>query len=159
MKYYLTNTSVYTSIYHIDFEGDIMTTGSFRNCGNMKGAVAISNGAPDFFRGPRYKLVAPRWDMLRMPREEYDREFDFILARLDPEEVYRDLVALGGEDAILLCWEKPNTWCHRRRIAEWLENSLTGVVISEYGFERSQVYPYYGPPPQQEEIKKQLELF
>ena len=126
----------------------------------MKGAVSISNGVPEFFRGPQYKLVAPRWNMLRLPREEYDREFDFILARLDPEKVYRDLVELGGEDAILLCWEKPNTWCHRRRIAEWLENSLIGVEITEYGFERSQVYPYYGPPPEPAiQIKKQLELF
>jgi len=145
----------------------MLTTGSFRNCGNLKGAVAISRGVPDFYHGPIYKALAPRWDMLKMAREDYDREFDFILARLDPEEVYRELVALGGENAILLCWEKPNAWCHRRRIAEWFENSLVGVEITEYGFERSQIYPYSGPPPQaqplptpsQEEIQKQLELF
>jgi len=141
-----------------------MTTGSFRNCANLKGAVSISNGVPGFFRGPQYRKVAPRWEMLKMEQADYDREFNLILEKLDPKEVYRDLVRLGGEDAILLCWEKPNAPCHRRRVAEWLEEVL-GIVITEYGMERNQVYPYFGPrpepqPPQvKENEKKQLDLF
>jgi len=136
-----------------------MTTSNFAKCANIKGAVSISNGVPDFFHGPRYKKVAPRWDMLKMSKEDYDREFNFILARLDPQEVYNDLVKLGGEDAILLCWEKPNAPCHRRRVAEWLEENL-GIVVTEYGMERSEVYPYFGQHPvhKKEPEKKQLEL-
>jgi hypothetical protein len=141
-----------------------MTTGSFRHCANLKGAVSISNGVPDFFHGPQYKRVAPRWEMLKMPQAEYDREFNYILLRLDPKQVYNELVKLGGEDAILLCWEKPNAPCHRRRVAEWLEENL-GIVITEYGMERSEVYPYFGPrpepapPPAKKTDQKQLELF
>lgn len=132
-----------------------MKTGSFRNCAKLRGAVSISNGIPDFFRGPQYKKVAPRWDMLKMSREDYDREFDLILSGLDPQKVYRDLLLMGGEDPILLCWERPNTWCHRRRVAEWLEEAL-GIVITEYGFDRADVLPYSlpSPPP-----NLQLELF
>ena len=94
--------------------------------------------------------------MLKMSREDYDYEFGLILEKLDPEKVYKELLMLGGNDPILLCWEKPNTWCHRRRIAEWLENGLD-LEITEYGFERSQVLPYWAPPPKKELI--QLELF
>ena len=139
-----------------------MTTGSFRNCANKPGAVSISRTVPDFFRGPEYRLIAPRYDMLKMSREEYDYEFGLILEKLDPEKVYRDLQQLGGENPILLCWEKPNTWCHRRRIAEWLENSLLNVEITEYGFERSKVLPYNAPVIEPQKINhgpKQLELF
>jgi len=134
-----------------------MTTGSFRNCARLYGAVSISSGVPDFFRGPQYRKVAPRWDMLKLSREEYDYEFGLILEKLNPEEVYRDLMVLGNNKPILLCWEKPNTWCHRRRVAEWLENGLTDIEIAEYGLSRSEVLPYFPPP---EHIgPKQLELF
>ena len=143
-----------------------MKTGSFRNCANLRGAVSISSGVPDFFHGPQYRKVAPRWNMLKMSREDYDYEFGLILEKLDPEEVYRDLMRLGGgSEPILLCWEKPNTWCHRRRIAEWLENSLIDVEITEHGFSRDQVLPYNAPPQEPEPIilapsgPKQLELF
>jgi hypothetical protein len=133
-----------------------MTTGSFKNCAKLSGAVSISNGVPDFFHGPQYKKVAPRWEMLKMSQEDYDREFNLILSKLNPEEVYRDLVRFGGEHAILLCWEKPNVSCHRRRVAEWLENAL-GIVITEYSFDRSLILPYFRSSIIQE--KKQLDLF
>jgi hypothetical protein len=98
--------------------------------------------------------------MLKMEREEYDLEFNLILQKLDPEEVYRDLVRMGGPDAILLCWERPNTWCHRRRVAEWLEEALS-IEITEYGMKRADVLPYSAPPPPPPEPPKpsQLELF
>jgi hypothetical protein len=141
----------------LDRKEENMKTGCFAKCATLKGAVSISNGVPNFYRGPQYKKVAPRWNMLKMPREEYDYEFGLILEKLDPEEVYRDLTYLGGEDPILLCWEKPNQWCHRRRVAEWLENSLPGsIIITEYGFERTETLPYF--PPIEPKIN-QLELF
>jgi hypothetical protein len=93
--------------------------------------------------------------MLKMSREDYDREFDLILEKLNPREVYRDLLLMGGEHPILLCWERPNTWCHRRRVAEWLEDAL-GIVITEHGFNRADVLPYFQPP---HPPNPQLELF
>ena len=134
-----------------------MQTGSFRRCAGLLGAVSISRGVPNFFRGPQYKRVAPRWQMLKMTQEEYDHEFGLILEKLDPEEVYRDLTRLGGADPILLCWEKSNVRCHRRLVAEWLEKSL-GIEITEYGFERATVLPY-SPPLPTKTVPKQLELF
>lgn len=52
-------------------------------------------------------------------------------------EIYQTL----GENALLLCWEKPGDACHRRFVAEWLEAAL-GIEIPEYGFDRS-VSPLY----------------
>jgi hypothetical protein len=103
--------------------------------------------------------------MLKMKRVDYDFHFNLILEKLDPEKVYADLIALGGPDPILLCWERANTWCHRRLVAEWLEQAL-GTEITEYGFDRSDVIPYDKstsvpppPPPPLPPKQSQLELF
>jgi len=65
--------------------------------------------------------------MLKMTNGEYRAAYQEILDRLDPRKVYQEL----GEDAILLCWEKPGEFCHRRLVAEWLEREL-GVEVPEY---------------------------
>jgi uncharacterized protein (DUF488 family) len=49
------------------------------------------------------------------------------LSQLDPRQVYADL----GEDAVLLCFEKPGVFCHRRIVAKWLEDNL-GISVPEY---------------------------
>jgi hypothetical protein len=94
--------------------------------------VSIARGSPRWFTGTKELRMAPSRAMLKMQKPEYDAGFAEILAKLDPEEIYQTL----GENAVLLCWEKPGDACHRRLVAEWLEAAL-GIVIPEYGFERS----------------------
>jgi uncharacterized protein (DUF488 family) len=61
--------------------------------------------------------------------EEYTRSFwAEVLSKLDHARVYADL----GEDAVLLCWERPSAFCHRRLVAEWFEDKL-GVSVPEVG--------------------------
>jgi hypothetical protein len=60
---------------------------------------------------------------------------------LDPRELYEAL----GEEAVLLCWEKPGEGCHRRLVAEWFEASL-GVVVPEWGVPREQTPAYRDTP-------------
>lgn len=93
-----------------------------------KNAVAISRGIPEWYKGRVYKALAPSWDLVRInDTEEYTRRYrNEVLNRLDPKKVYKDL----GDDAILLCWEKPGDFCHRRIVAEWLENEL-GIIVPE----------------------------
>jgi hypothetical protein len=67
--------------------------------------------------------------MFRMTKPEYDARIAEILAKLDPAEIYQTL----GENAVLLCWEKPGDACHRRLVAEWFERCL-GVEVPELGF-------------------------
>jgi hypothetical protein len=64
--------------------------------------------------------------MLKMAEDAYRVEFQKILDKLDPQKVFDDL----AEDAIMLCWEPPGKFCHRRLVAKWLEECL-GVTVPE----------------------------
>lgn len=99
--------------------------------------VSIARWPPRGWKGRREIRLAPKPAMLKMLREDYDREFEAILADLNPEEIFTAL----GENAVLLCWEPPNVWCHRRRVAEWLEEAL-GIVVPEWGFPRGDSLAY-----------------
>lgn len=103
--------------------------------------VSIALKAPSWYRGNQELRLAPTRRMLKMPRDLYDRYLDDMLAQLDPGEVYQKL----HHNAVLLCWEAPNVWCHRRRIAEWFEKRLD-VVVVEYGFARDSILPYQELP-------------
>jgi hypothetical protein len=93
--------------------------------------VSIARGSPRGFTGKKELRLAPSWGMLKLTKPEYDAAFAEILAKLDPAEIYQTL----GENAVLLCWEKPWDACHRRLVAEWLEAAL-GIEIPEHGFDR-----------------------
>ena len=99
--------------------------------------VSIARGSPRWFTGRKELRLAPSWAMLKMKKPEYDAAFAGILAKLDPAEIYQTL----GENAVLLCWEKPGEACHRRLVAEWLEAAL-GIEIPEYGFARTACLAY-----------------
>jgi uncharacterized protein (DUF488 family) len=51
-----------------------------------------------------------------------------ILDKLDPMTVIRQM---GGDNFIMLCWEKPGDFCHRRVVAGWLRKH-TGVLVDEF---------------------------
>jgi len=93
-------------------------------------AVAISQGVPKWYKGKVYKKLAPSWALVKVEDEkEYVRRYKYeVLDRLDPAQVLKEL----GEDAVLLCWEKPGEFCHRRIVAEWLEGEL-GIEVPELG--------------------------
>jgi hypothetical protein len=50
-----------------------------------------------------------------------------------------------GENAVLLCWEKPRDACHRRLVAEWFEHRL-GIEVPEFRFARF-ACPVYSEMP------------
>ena len=77
-----------------------------------------------FYRVKRYlPLAPPRWLLKAKDPELFDREYRKQLESLDAKQVAEDL----APDAILLCWESFNVRCHRRLVAEWLEEKL-GIV-------------------------------
>lgn len=140
-----------------------MYTANYQSLKNLKPpmtAVSISRGKPRWLKGgwlthlPKgvtginYDALAPAAKSLKASDEEYDRAYAKILAGLDPRKVYEDL----GDTSVLLCFEKPNEFCHRRIVAEWLEFHL-GIVVPEIGLARdetyvmtSEIYPHYVPP-------------
>lgn len=97
--------------------------------------VRISTSAPSWFPLPLrpFPKLYPGWNLVEHYKkgEDSDEEarasyYDKVLRQLDPQAIWQEL----GEDAVLLCWEKPGDFCHRRLVAEWLEKRL-GVTIKE----------------------------
>jgi hypothetical protein len=50
-----------------------------------------------------------------------------VLDKLDPHKIIKDL---GGDNFIMLCWEDPGVFCHRRVVAAWMQKH-TGVLVKE----------------------------
>lgn len=106
-----------------------MQTSNFARNGKNPNAVAISRGTR-FFTGRRYKTLAPPEGLIKIKDEALFRKLykEQVLSKLDPATVYREL----GENAVLLCWEAPGKFCHRRVVAEWLEKALMIKVPEKF---------------------------
>jgi hypothetical protein len=110
-----------------------MNTSSFEISGDHPQSVSIAGQCPDNFHGRLYKKLAPKFkdyvdykatgDFIKYTEKYYSE----VLDKLDPKRVFDDL----GETAILLCWEAPGIFCHRRLVAEWFEKTL-GVNVPEF---------------------------
>lgn len=62
---------------------------------------------------------------MRLPPEEFDSVYRAMLATLDSETVWRELHRLADpHEPVVLCWERPGLPCHRRHVAEWLQEML-----------------------------------
>jgi hypothetical protein len=122
----------------------MLFTSNYAVSGKDPQAVAISRGKPWWFRGRSYDVLAPTPAMLAAVKEgtdgaraAFDAAFGAQLAQIDPAKVVADL----GDGAIMLCWESFNIRCHRRLVAEWLEQAL-GIEIPEVGHLRKDSIPY-----------------
>ncbi len=104
------------------------------NYWNYKGenAVSIAARCPDWYTGRQYKKLAPKYWFWKKHKETQDHDFYRkyyyleVLKPLNPQQVYEEL----GENAVLLCWELPGEFCHRRLVAKWMEHEL-GVLVPE----------------------------
>lgn len=80
--------------------------------------------------------VAPRRYMLndQLTDEEYIRMYrNDVLRLVDARSFVRQLEEAGhGMDVALCCFEKPDDFCHRHILAQWLTEQ-TGIEIKEYG--------------------------
>jgi hypothetical protein len=73
--------------------------------------------------------------------ELFDREYRKQLDSLNAKQVAEDL----GPNAVVLCWESFNVRCHRRLVAEWLEENL-GIIVPELEHERAESLPFNQQP-------------
>ena len=65
---------------------------------------------------PTQKLLSD-FKMQRITIEEYTKEFNQQLAKLNPQDV--------KDNCILLCYEKSTDFCHRHLVRQWLnENNI-----------------------------------
>lgn len=107
--------------------------------------VVTSVGVPAEFKDlPSMPELAPTYRMLKMKPDDYDAAYMAILDRLDPQEVYADLMDIQDrgkhpdQPVALLCHCAPGEFCHRRFAAEWLEQHLHDVRIPELGYTRDE---------------------
>ena len=109
-----------------------MNTSYFAKSGRHPNAVCITRKPPWFYKGRCYPKLGPLPWFFKKYKKDGDEEYytkqyyRAVLDKLDPEEVYEEL----GEDAILLCWEGKDKFCHRHIVADWLSTNL-GVEITE----------------------------
>lgn len=82
---------------------------------------------------PNYRVLAPSQDTFQTEiTSQYTKKFLGQLEQLDARTVYNELEILAdGRDVILLCYEKPGDFCHRRLVAEWLSKNLQ-IEVPEY---------------------------
>lgn len=110
-----------------------MRTSNFATCARHPDAVSIAGWPPPWFAGRKFKLLAPTRPILDGYKLSGDsnvftkRFYEEVLSKLDAQEVFDKL----GERSILICYEKPGDFCHRRLVARWLETEL-GIVVPEY---------------------------
>jgi len=97
--------------------------------------VSISLYQPRWLqRFPVCRVLAPKpWILkLKDDPEKYTEEYHKLLQELDPVEIIRWLESISeGKDVVLLCYEKPGQFCHRRLVANWLKETLE-LEILEY---------------------------
>jgi len=96
--------------------------------------VGIAIFSPRYYTGKNYKKLAPRKEMIHMEEVKYIPLFDKILNNLDISMVMQELNDISNNcDIVLLCYEKPGEFCHRRLVAKWIEEN-TKIKVTELIF-------------------------
>lgn len=121
----------------------IMKTSYFSSYKGNNG-VSIALFPPKGYNGRECKLLAPSRELLdwwrftgktgREKEEGYKRGYWELIKYLDPKAIFESL----DKDAVLLCYEKPGDFCHRRLVAKWLETKI-GIKIPEIHKEKKAV--------------------
>lgn len=107
-----------------------MHTSYFAKYRGIDGVNNAIKPAPGF-NGPSYPDLFPKWKFLKQYKEDGNKYaytkayYDEILSKLDPQKVLNDL-----EGKTFLCWERSGEFCHRRLVAEWLQDTL-GICVHE----------------------------
>ena len=103
--------------------------------------ISICGKAPDWYTGAQYKKLAPKYAFLMKYKEDGDAEYydkcfqEQVLNPLDFDTVISELTSLSqGKDIALICYERPDAFCHRQLVANWLQEY--GISCSEYEFQK-----------------------
>lgn len=110
--------------------------------------IAICGGIPEWYKEKGYlwyKKVAPKWEFFQVWKQTHDNDYyirnfnALVLDKLSPHRVAADIPLMlpfetreqmqsdvwCSEDVhvALLCYEKPEDFCHRHLVAEWLNKN------------------------------------
>ena len=108
--------------------------------------ISICGKCPNGFNGIQYKKLAPKYGFFMEWKQNHKNNFYIerfnieVLYCLSQEDVVDDLIRISGvngvtkKDIALVCYEKPNDFCHRHLVAKWLNEK--GYDVKEYGEDR-----------------------
>lgn len=123
-------------------------TSYFGNLKNLPPSIipiSICGKAPVWYNGLQYKQLAPKWSFFKVWKENNDNDYyikhfnDEVLSKLQQTHVVADLHHLCDKciyenlDVALICYEKPDDFCHRHLVAQWLIDG--GYECEEYNYE------------------------
>ena len=87
--------------------------------------VSICGRTPDWYTGLQYKKLAPKWAFFQEWKKNHDNNYYIehfnaeVLAPLTAQQVVEELRSRlpdGAKDIALVCYEKPNDFCHRHLV-------------------------------------------
>ena len=97
--------------------------------------ISICGKAPNWYKGLQYKKLAPKIQFFMKWKENHDNDYyikcftEQVLDKLNATDVVLDLYKLsygfitGKYDTCLICYEKPQDFCHRHLVADWLNKN------------------------------------
>lgn len=116
--------------------------------------ISICGKAPDGWKGLEYKKFAPKWNFFKVWKETHDNDYyiehyqkevldtlNFIKVIIElqvkiPEEIRGKMTASVSKDPnyhiALVCYEKPQDFCHRHLVAKWFEKN--GIKVEEWRY-------------------------
>ena len=109
-----------------------MKTSNFKTYKGDMG-IAICLYPPIDYTGAQFPSLAPDRQTFfakkadEIDEKEYEKQYkEKVLSKKDPKEIYKSL-----QNNVLLCWEPPGEFCHRRILAAWIEENL-GIEVPEW---------------------------
>lgn len=130
-----------------------------RSLPNNAVPISICGKAPDWYKGAQYKALAPKYDFFKKWKENHDNDHytrcfkEQVLSSLSVQDVLDALFSRIPSDkqellmvrqctwwespdvnVILLCYEKPDSFCHRHLVADWFREN--GIECEEYTFSK-----------------------
>lgn len=105
--------------------------------------ISICGKAPDWYKGAQYKALAPKYGFFQEWKKNHDNNYyiehfkEEVLDRISVENVLRDLERIAGDfdEIALICYERPEDFCHRHIVADWFVRN--GINVQEYKFHKS----------------------
>ena len=108
--------------------------GQLRNLPNNMVPIAICGGIPSWYSGLWYRKLAPKYKFFMEWKENHDNEHyikcfnEQVLSELNAVDIVTELYQLmldndidpKEKDICLLFYEKPEDFCHRHLVADWL---------------------------------------
>ena len=118
------NTSYYSKFKHFPISSTL---------------VSVSRKSPYWIPGlNKFEKLYPSWNLIKdfknnlISINEYtDRYYKEVLNKISPELIIKYLKFVSKNNfVILLCWEKPDQFCHRHLIATYIQEN-TNYIVNE----------------------------